>query len=300
MHRPRPLPDRLNQKAAFDRATASDERVGPGRLRSKDLHRPYHGVQSLRIPTTVLERCAVYAVRMRPSDSFSHVTAALLHGLPVPRPLSGRTALDVAAVHPAAAPSTRGVIGHRLRTEPPVVLLHGLRVCEQIEVWCQLAGLLDLADLVAVADHLLSTAADPAVMRERMRVAVRAPGRYRTASLTRALHLARAGSRSPQESRLRIHLVTAGLPEPELNAPVLGEEGRVLGHGDLVWRSARVVGEYEGDQHRSDVRQWRYDIRRYDAFAAAGWTTIRVAADSMTPMNRAALVERFAGALRAG
>lgn len=94
-----------------------------------------------------------------------------------------------------------------------------------------------------------------------------------------------------------MHLVLGGLPEPLLNAPVTDPSGRVLGHGDLVWKHERVVGEYEGKQHRLDDGQWAYDIRRYDEFGDTGWTVVRVLADHMRKAVRPHLVARFARAL---
>ncbi len=234
---------------------------------------------------------------MRPDDVFSHVTAAVLHGLPVPGRLARRTAIDVAAVQPGAAPDVRGVIGHRLRGAPPVVSLHGLPVADPIEAWCQLAGTLEVPDLVAIVDHMLNLCDDPDALRQRIESAIGVPGRYRTAPLRKALRLARVGARSPQESRLRVHLVLGGLPEPAINAEVKDRFGRVLGHGDVVWEDERVVGEYEGRQHRVDDDQWAYDIRRYEAFGEAGWTVVRVLADELQRSRRALLIQRFARAL---
>lgn len=73
----------------FGRAVAADLQVSLGRLRRGDLERPFHGVRATAVPVTVLDRCRAYAVRMRPADVFSHVTAALLHGIPLPRCSSG-------------------------------------------------------------------------------------------------------------------------------------------------------------------------------------------------------------------
>lgn len=36
--------------------------------------------------------------------------------------------------------------------------------------------------------------------------------------------------------------------------------------------------EYEGDHHRTDRRQWDYDVRRYEDLTAAGFVVIRVTA----------------------
>jgi hypothetical protein len=294
---PKPLPAALSGASFFARSTAAEEHVDANRLRASDIVRPYRGVQATREPADVLERCRAYVTRMRPVDVFSHATAAVLHGLPLPPRLGSRKAIDVAATHPAGAPDAKGVIGHRLRTAPEVVEVAGLPVVDVFEAWCQLAGDLELPDLVAILDHLLNLAEDPAEVVAAAGRAIDRPRRYRTAALRQALALARRGSRSPQESRLRVVLVLGGLPEPELNAEVRDRDGTLLGHGDLVWRAERVVVEYEGDQHRTDQDQWNYDIRRYDDFAAAGWTVVRVPKESLRLGNRPALIARVALAL---
>lgn len=185
------------------------------------------------------------------------------------------------------------MIGHRLRIAPDTVLLDGLPVTGPAETWCQLAGVPEIEDLVAAADYLLGDGRAPGICtRDELAAAIAVPGRYRTAALRRALGLARTGSRSPQESRLRVVLVLAGLPEPELNGEVVARDGRVLGHGDLVWRRYRAVSEYEGDQHRTDPEQYAYDIRRYDEFQAEGWRLLRVVKDELQKPNRPALVLR--------
>ena len=49
------------------------------------------------------------------------------------------------------------------------------------------------------------------------------------------------------------------------------------GSGDSTWcREARVIVEYNGDQHRRDTTQYELDIRRIDRAIAAKWTVVRV------------------------
>lgn len=48
---------------------------------------------------------------------------------------------------------------------------------------------------------------------------------------------------------------------------------------DLVWAEAKVAVEYDGDQHRTDRRQWREGVERDAALRAEGWTVIRVTVD---------------------
>jgi very-short-patch-repair endonuclease len=93
------------------------------------------------------------------------------------------------------------------------------------------------------------------------------------------------------ESRTRVVLVTAGFPEPELNQDIFSATGAWLGRVDMLWRRARVVGEYEGDGHRSERRRWRADIERVRRMEAAGFRVIRITADDIaTTRSREALV----------
>ena len=90
--------------------------------------------------------------------------------------------------------------------------------------------------------------------------------------------LARAGSASPGESRARCTFFTWGLPEPELNAPVLDAHGQWLATSDFLWRRARVVGEYDGDIHRTNRRRWQLERERRAAIEDAGYTYVEMTA----------------------
>ena len=46
-------------------------------------------------------------------------------------------------------------------------------------------------------------------------------------------------------------MVFAGLKEPRLNVPILDEHGRIVCSPDFFWERERVVGEYDGDYHRT-------------------------------------------------
>ncbi|MDT0158146.1 hypothetical protein Q9R19_10970 [Microbacterium sp. ARD32] len=72
---------------------------------------------------------------------------------------------------------------------------------------------------------------------------------------------------------MRVILVTAGLPEPELNIDVFDDRGRFLGCADMVYPEARVIVEYHGMPHGP---QWAQDVERIGAFRAAGWDVIDV------------------------
>ncbi|TDS77537.1 hypothetical protein [Amnibacterium kyonggiense] len=277
---PRPLPDDL-QGRPFDRAALDAARVTQGRTRRRDIENPYHGVHTSRTPTTLLEHCHAYAVRLRPGQSFSHVTAALLHREPLPRRLETELPLHVAAVRPASPPRTRGVVPHRLSRAPALQPVDGLPVCAPTEAWAQLGDVLTLDEAIEIADHLL-TVSPMDEQRTRLLLETRIAAVRRAAAplLRAALAEARCPVLSPGETRVRLLLVRAGLPEPALNRRIHREDGLYLGKPDLAWLPQRVGVEYEGGGHADEARM-RYDIGRIERFRDAGWDIIRVSADDL-------------------
>lgn len=85
-----------------------------------------------------------------------------------------------------------------------------------------------------------------------------------------------AGSRSLKESETRAVLVFSGLPKPEVNRDVRNARGELLGYGDLVYLLWKLLVEYEGRQHLTDLSQWNSDIDRYRGFRDEGWRYVQV------------------------
>jgi very-short-patch-repair endonuclease len=104
----------------------------------------------------------------------------------------------------------------------------------------------------------------------------------------------RPGSASRRESLLRLRVLRAGFPEPELNTAIELADGRVT-HGDFVFREHRVLLEYDGEQHREDDDQFHRDVERLNDLAASGWIVIRVG--RRLPLPRA--LDQLERALRA-
>ena len=160
---------------------------------------------------------------------------------------------------------------------------HGLPLSDPATLFIELATLLGDDDLVAAGDALVLDPAvlDPLDLRpwitlEELRAACRlsrAPGCRRA---RRAAAHVRVGAESRMESLLRLLLRRAGLPEPELNQELYDGQGRWIGRFDMVYREARVILEYDGDQHRTDTTQYELDIRRIDRAIAAKWMVVRV------------------------
>ncbi len=161
---------------------------------------------------------------------------------------------------------------------------HGLPVSTPIAMFIELATLLSDDDLVAVGDALVL---DPAVLDPRdLRPWItlddlrdgcavsRSPGCRRA---RRAAARVRQGAESREETLLRLLLVAAGLPEPELQVELFDARG-FIGRFDMVYREARVIVEYDGDQHRTSTRQYERDMVRIDRAIDDRWTLVRVRA----------------------
>ena len=78
----------------------------------------------------------------------------------------------------------------------------------------------------------------------------------------RAARLVRKGVDSPMESRLRLLLVLAGLPEPVVNVIIRSPDGHWSMRYDLCFRELKLIIEYDGRQHAESAAQWARDIER--------------------------------------
>jgi very-short-patch-repair endonuclease len=131
--------------------------------------------------------------------------------------------------------------------------------------------------------------------RADLEAAVRRHGRRPgVQNLRLALDRIRYGSLSPQESRLRVELVDAGLPEPALNLRVV-HRGTFIAMVDLAYPDHKLAVEYLGDHHRTDDAVYQEDIYRRERLMSAGWNVVFVtAADVRGPIPRAVLSVRRA------
>ena len=326
--RPRCLPPGLG--ADFSVAEARAAGLTNRRLRAKDLDVPYRGARRRRTedktehlpenPTafaaTVLadeirRNAAAFMTIARPAMFFSHVTAAVIWGLPLPlrllvspgvtiddvlaaarrrdaaslRGLAAR--IDVAVLAPHRASKSGSVSGRRLSGGlTHVRTARGFRVSSPATTWAQLAALLTVDGLIEVGDALVfiprrrglerGTPEDALATPAQLTAAIDAGPRAGIHRLREALPQIRVGSASPSETKVRLACVRAGLPEPELDVDVVPGAAKPIGCTEIVYREWRVLVENEGDHHRTDTAQWDRDIEKYAACEAAGWTIVRL------------------------
>lgn len=292
MPRPRPLPESLPAQG-FTIAEARKHGVTRARTRARDLHTPFYSVRAQGATVDLRSRAIAYSAAMLPGQFFSHTTAAQLHELRMPEGFR-EAELHVTSLAPSRAPRGAGVIGHRAE-RATIAVMGGLRVLSVLETWCQLSAQLGLDDLIVMGDGLVRRKNPLASMAELCDAVAQYSGRE-CRKLRRALEFVRPGTDSARETSLRLFVLRAGFPEPEVNGVIVNSYGAEIAHGDLVFREFGTILEYEGRQHSEDARQFSIDISRLDELMEERWRVIRV--DAVLLARRATLLAKVDTALR--
>lgn len=292
MPRPAPLPDGI-EPTAFAIGTAAQAGVSISRLRASDLSIPFRGVRTQTPPVTFEDWARAYLPRMPRSGRYTHTTAAQLLGLRMPEGFH-ETVLHVGVARPARAPRIEHVVGHQVAADAPTFSHRGLIVTPPIAAWVQCAALLHVDDLIVMGDGLVRRTTPWATMQQLREAVTAAAGSRGFARLAAALPWIRPRSDSARETMLRLLIVRAGFSEPEVNGPIVNRYGAVIAHGDLVYRDARVIVEYDGEGHLT-ARQRAIDLRRLDEIREEGWWIIQV--DKQLMAARATLLGKLQTAL---
>lgn len=278
----------------------AEGRDGIGRMvfRSRRFRAPTRGVRIRAVvPLDLPTRCASYALVLPEDTAFAGPTATRLWRAPVPWRFAREGAELVAVVDARTGrhPERAGIRTQRVLLGPhDVVLLDGVRVTSPERTFRDMAALLPLPDLVAVGDVLLRRRL--ATRESLAREVASARGARGIRRARRALVLLDPRAESPQESRLRLFLAEAGLPPPEPNGVIRDADGEFLARGDLVWRVAKVVAEYDGLSHLDPQRRAR-DAARRSTLRENGWWVVELTAADLRNPDRA--VDRVTAALSA-
>lgn len=256
-------------------------------VRSSTAFAPYWGIRAATDPgEDQTLRALAFAPRLPDRAFYFGITAAAIHGVPVPSRLTADPRIHLAVKSGDRRPQAAGVAAHHIRVrDDDITTVRGLPVTTRARTWCDLSTVgLTLAELVAAGDHLISWRASR-TSRDQLGLAIENyEGRRGAALMRAALQLVNDRADSPAESALRVAIVAAGFVTPEVNAEIrIG--ARVL-HLDLSWPERLVAIEYEGDHHRTDPDQWRHDIRRFTDLQGAGWFVYRATADDLRDPRR--------------
>ncbi len=196
------------------------------------------------------------ALLLHPADAIaSHFSAARVLGLPVPEHL-----FEHVTVFRAEDRRWRPEIKSHVTKRPRrVVTVRGIRTTDPITTFIQLAGSLSLVDLVVLGDAI---ARKYKVRPSKLVAACRNSDDYYAGAALKAALYVRRGVDSPMETRLRMLIVLAGLPEPKVDVRLINDDGTWRRRFDLCYPELRLIIEYDGRHHAEDSAQWNSDLDR--------------------------------------
>ena len=276
------MPNVLFRAALLDSGyTANDlERL----VRSGQLTRPRRGAYAwldAELSPEERHRQLLLATlpQLRIPGTVSHVSAAVLHGLPVwaeqlaqvhltrPRTGGGK-ARALIQIHSSDLPAGR------------VVRVDGIATTSLSRTVADLGRTLSLEQAVAAGDDALRRGMPPTDLSAVLEGCRRWPGVARALLVSRLLD-GRSESAGESVSRVRMH--QARLPAPVPQFSVHDEAGRFVGRSDFGWEQQRVLGEFDGrvkygrllrPGQRIEEVVYREKLRE-DALRDRGWRMVR-------------------------
>jgi hypothetical protein len=266
----------FDPRQPFSRANARAAGITPEMLQSSRFHKIcWDTYVSREVPITPLLRAhAVF--RLVPDGSYiSHHTAAELWD--AAPPADGSTHVTLPSANGRLV--RQGVRSHYRKDRAKITLRKGLPISTPEQTFLDLAAVgIGLVDLVVVADGMIKARH---TSPEHLIEAAAASTGKGCRLARRAATLARKGVDSPQETRLRLLLVLAGLPEPWVNLIIRGRDGSWRRRYDLAYEHLRLIIEYDGRQHAEDSRQWLSDIFRREELDQMRWRLVIVTSDGI-------------------
>lgn len=282
-----PLPEDLTQRPF----TVHESRalgVPPKRLRARDVS---DGGRLIHLPAgrefALAERARTLAAAT-PGAWVSHESAALLTPLGLPPWLGSGETIHLSKPHGLPRVRRAGVTGHRVRVLPgEVIELSGVPVSSPARTWLDLAHQLPLPYVIAMGDQLirvprpgLEGRTEPYADKEGLRLLIRRHPNMKGVEKARlALEEMQVGSDSYPETFMRLAMVDAGLPEPELQLR-LDPDDPWSPSADLGYRRFRIAVQYDGAPHLTREQQSK-DYQRDEAFSSAGWSYFKANADDL-------------------
>jgi len=282
----------LDVRMPFSRADARRAGIPVKHLTSARFRKLFHDLYICADVPVTQAVLASAALRISPAGSHtSHFTAAEIWGGVVPsQPLT-----HVSSRVGCTRSERQGVGSHESSRGSQVVTFRGLRLSSPEQAFIDVATEITIVDLVVLGDSLVK--AKRTTTGELMEAAQAWKGKGGRPA-RRAACLVRAGVDSPMETRLRMLMVLAGLPEPVVNYIQYDAMGTWAKRFDLSYPDLLLIIEYDGRQHAEDDRQWGRDIDRREELDADGWRVIVVRSKGIYVEPHRTL-ERIVDAMRA-
>lgn len=301
------------QGGAFTRRQAFECGYAPDHvkhlLRTREWLRLRTGVYTDAKAFLALDEVAGYLVRihaaalvLRRSAVLSHTSAVALHGLAL-------WGCDLSMVHfsrtrTGGSRREAGIDHHRAHLPPDHVQeSDGLLVTTPARSVVDTTTICSFESAVVMADSALHTGQVTDASLEAAMAAVRgSPGSHKVGHV---LAFADGLAESPGESRCRVLFKAQGLPTPELQVPIVDDDGVLVGRVDFLFREQRTIVEFDGQMKYglgpgSPVDDLFAEKVREDTLRELGYEVVRLTwADLADPVRTAARVRAaFARARR--
>jgi very-short-patch-repair endonuclease len=247
--------------------------------RSREWRRVVRGVYSIDGRELTEDVFGTAAALCWPAAALSHETAArrrgwkLLNQTPDWGPWLDREPETKPVVHLTSAKQCRVPEAFRLHRADPgdCYLVRGARVTDEVRTLVDIARTAPLPVAVCAIDSICHQ--DQALFDAVGGEIARISGHRGAHRAQRARGLAHPGSESILETLLRLLIVFAGLPQPQVQLPVRHPGGTY--YGDLGYRDRRLILEADGRDYHSDWRKVMDDMARQNVLVGAGWTILR-------------------------
>jgi hypothetical protein len=166
-----------------------------------------------------------------------------------------------------------GLVVHRGRmAADEIIEVRGIRMTSPLRTAYDLARRGDLVARVVAVDALARACGfEPDTL---LLTAARYLGSRGNDRVPEVLTYADPRAGSPMETRLRLLIVCAGLPRPEVQWVVQDESARTAVWLDLAYPAHRIGIEYDGEVHTGSSAVLR-DIARHTALLDKGWRVYR-------------------------
>ncbi|TQM38161.1 hypothetical protein FB388_5388 [Pseudonocardia cypriaca] len=169
--------------------------------------------------------------------------------------------------------SRPGLLVHRTSLHPgEITEMKGLKATSPLRTAYDLARRGDLVERVVAVDRLANVHRfDPDLL---LNFSARYRGTRGNELVPTVLAHADRRAGSPMETRLRMLIVQAGLPKPQVQWAVQDERTRTAVWLDLAWPELMIGIEYEGEGH-TEPEQVLRDVGRYTGLVDRRWRIYR-------------------------
>lgn len=256
-----------------------------------------NGVKSHRVRANDITKSSIYGVYLPegllfedeqimrslqshyPNSWASHFSAAKFHGLASPDAPT-KDSVHLSTLRGQAKIRRRGIASYQAVNAERIIFRRGIRWSSPERTVMELARFSTVEEVVVMIDQLIREPRpelehrwEPLVNFETWKALLPSWRSSGKSKLLEATQLARVGSDSPPETRLRLAILNAGLPEPSLQIE-LPAGGWPRPSADMGYEDLKIAVHYDGATHRS-AKQQGTDNWRDNSFARLGWRNLR-------------------------